>query len=187
MGGKNLALYTLKPNVSVSISRRLDTCRVLNFKVQAVNCTVRLMQGCNHTAMVKAHSDMIRKELRSPHFREAEGYSPSLTLTLRGEMYSCITFLHTMVTRRRQCEEHGNQQRLPPAKVTFLPPGKKQWLSCSRESTSFSSTTRLCYIFQLAAAAQGTVQRDHKRAWCTAAAGSWQQLLEALRSYSTMG
>lgn len=172
MGGKNLALYTLKPNVSVSLSRRLDTCRVLNFKVQAVNCTVRLMQGCNHTAMVKAHSDMIRKEWEVPSLQRGWKIFP-LPDTLRGEIHSCIAFLHTVVTRRRQREEHGNQQRVQPAKVTFLPSGEKQWLSCSRESTSFWSTTRLCYILQLTAAAQGTVQRDHKRAWCTAAAGSW--------------
>lgn len=59
-----MALYTLKPNVAVSISGRLNTCRVLNFQVQAVSCTVSLMQGCNHTATVR-HTP-IRKEWEIP-------------------------------------------------------------------------------------------------------------------------
>lgn len=40
-------------------------------------------------------------------------------------MHPCIAFLHTVVTRRRQREEHGNQQRVQPAKVTFCLLGKQ--------------------------------------------------------------
>lgn len=184
MGGRNLASYTLKPNVSVSISRKLNTCRVWNFKVQAVNCTVSLMQGSNYTVMARPTATWPERRGRCPHFREA--YFPYMALTLRGGMHSCIAFLHTVVTeghlwrRWKQTEDSD-------CKGNFLPHGEKQWLSCSRESTSFWSTTRMRYIFQLAVPAHGTVQKDHKRAWCTAAAGSWQELLKALLSYSKMG
>lgn len=45
MGGKNMALRTLKPNVAVSISSVLKTCSV---KFPGSGCFYSLMQGCNH-------------------------------------------------------------------------------------------------------------------------------------------
>jgi len=52
MGGKNLALDTLKPNVAVIISSGLNTCSV---KFPGSGCTASLMQSSNHISY-KVHT-----------------------------------------------------------------------------------------------------------------------------------
>lgn len=117
MGGKNLALYTLKPNVAVSISGRLNTCRVLNFQVQAVSCTVSLMQGCNHTVTIRHTPTPSGRNGRFPLFGEAWKWFPSSWPSpWFGKKPSCIELLHAMATSKRQSEERGSQQWLWPAR-----------------------------------------------------------------------
>lgn len=77
---------------------------------------------------------MNRKEWEIPLLYRGLKLFPSSWPSLWcGEMPSRIAFLHTGDTSRRQSEEHGNQQRVQPAKETCCFWGK---YSCSAAANS---------------------------------------------------
>jgi len=158
MGGKNLALYTLKPNVAVSISGRLNTCRVLNFKVQAVSCTVSLMQGCNHTGIVRPTAVWWERNGRSLALYRCKVISPFLALTTVARCPHTLLF-------SMQWPLAGDNLKYVEINGGF---SLQRWLVAFGGNTAAQlqqsplcwSTTRPRYTFRLAAAAHGgTVQR----------------------------